>query len=224
MTKSKKAYGSDGERLAMKTNNEWLRERLLSQVVQPDRKPSLPELRKSEWMEDIWKRLPIVQHCEKPACGSLKRRLGELQRLLHNRLIFGGMRYGLMSIKTSQVFDYVGSTLVRIRNYDCDGNLEFIVDSINLLMLEAKYGSHDNVANRDRKQRNALLYPMSRLGRVQQALLEIVNGDMSKEVRARSQAFINAASFLCWEWLQPEHKFSHFKAVDDGEHVKEYRA
>lgn len=56
------------------------------------------------------------------------------ESLMKNRLIIGGLRYGL--IKDSNNFDNIGSIEKRIKAYKKDKNLEHLVDIANLCMVE----------------------------------------------------------------------------------------
>lgn len=96
-----------------------LRRRLLERAgIEPTRvsKPSLAELRKSEW-------------------------LPEFEQLMRNRLVMGAIRYGLMA-RTRGGYDNIESIRRRLVLYEQTGNLEHLVDCANLLMLEFKFSTH----------------------------------------------------------------------------------
>ena len=62
------------------------------------------------------------------------------ERLARNRLIMGAFRYGRMEGQSD--FDNVGSAIARLEEYRRTGNLEHLVDSGNLCMVEFERGRH----------------------------------------------------------------------------------
>lgn len=66
----------------------------------------------------------------------------EFERLMRNRLIMGGLRYGLISGNKGKPYDRVGSCVKRLRAYQETGNLEHLVDVANLCLCEYLHGTH----------------------------------------------------------------------------------
>ena len=79
--------------------------------------PSLSELRKSEWSP-------------------------KFETLMRNRLIMGAIRYGLLHDKEKKRYDRIQSIQKRLDLYKVDGNLEHLVDSANLCLMEFEEGNH----------------------------------------------------------------------------------
>ena len=74
-------------------------------------RPSLEELRKSEWSQDF-------------------------EDLRRNRMVMGAFRYGLMKDQDFNKFDFPVEIDRRMEKYREDGNLEHLVDAGNIIMLE----------------------------------------------------------------------------------------
>jgi hypothetical protein len=66
----------------------------------------------------------------------------EVDRLCLNRLIMGSFRYGRAGEPGKVQFDRVADTCRRLRDYERSGDLENLVDAINLLRLEYLEGVH----------------------------------------------------------------------------------
>lgn len=77
-------------------------------VITPDPKPTLDELKLSEWNP-------------------------EFEQLMRNRLIMGAMRYGLLKEKVS--YDSITSMRQRLDLLEQDGNGEHLVDIANIALV-----------------------------------------------------------------------------------------
>jgi hypothetical protein len=75
------------------------------------RKPSLDELKKSEWSQ-------------------------EYETLRLNRMVLGSFRYGNIQKQDFNKFDMISETIRRLNLYNESGNLEHILDAGNCLMIE----------------------------------------------------------------------------------------
>lgn len=64
------------------------------------------------------------------------------ERLMRNRLMMGGLRYGLLSSQRGSNYDSTGSAISRIKLYQKTGNTEHLVDVANLMLVEFKIGKH----------------------------------------------------------------------------------
>ncbi len=62
--------------------------------------------------------------------------------LMRNRLIFGGMRYGIFGKKNKPKYNNVESITKRLKKYELTGNTEHLVDIANLCMVEFVEGVH----------------------------------------------------------------------------------
>ena len=102
-----------------KTVTEHLWDSLRSKFEPPKPKPSLEELKRTQW------------------CG-------EFETLMRNRLIMGAMRYETFDDKrrTGCSYDYIASITSRLKKYQETGNTEHLVDAANCLMLEFEFGNH----------------------------------------------------------------------------------
>lgn len=98
----------------MKSIHKLLRERIHAQAGLPLH--TLDELRQSQWS-------PLFE------------------TLMRNRLVLGGLRYGLLKEEGPR-FDNVGSAIARLKRYQTDGNIEHLVDAANLCLVEFERGSH----------------------------------------------------------------------------------
>jgi len=63
---------------------------------------------------------------------------------MRNRLLMGGMRYGLMGEKGKPQYDSIASARKRLDLYEETGNTEYLVDAANLCMVEFVEGKHPN--------------------------------------------------------------------------------
>ena len=68
----------------------------------------------------------------------------EFERLMRNRLVMGAFRYGLLNDPRKPQFDRMNSLRKRVEGYEKTGNLEFLVDAANMLLLEFEEGNHPN--------------------------------------------------------------------------------
>lgn len=68
------------------------------------------------------------------------------EKLMRNRLIMGALRYGLnfMHIPSKANYDRIADVRGRLDKYEVTGNMEYLVDGANLLMLEFEEGNHLN--------------------------------------------------------------------------------
>lgn len=64
------------------------------------------------------------------------------ERLMRNRLIMGGLRYGVFGAPGKPAYDNVGSMKRRLALYEETGNLEHLVDLANIAMCEFIEGKH----------------------------------------------------------------------------------
>lgn len=99
----------------MKTVFDHIRDHILSDNLLPD----IESLEKSEW--------------------SL-----EFERLMRNRLIQGAFRYGLIGASAKPEFDRIECLIRRAKQYRETGNIECLVDTANLALLEFVEGKHPN--------------------------------------------------------------------------------
>jgi hypothetical protein len=84
----------------------------------PPRKPSLDELKQSEWVP-------------------------QFEQYMRNRLIMGAIRYQPFAEKRQgHNYDLIGSIRARLDKYEQSGNQEHLVDCANLLMIEFDCPSH----------------------------------------------------------------------------------
>jgi len=104
------------------TNNEYMRRRLLCDVVDEVTSPNM--LRASE-------------------------RDREFERLCANRKVIGAMRYGLFGAADKPVYDRVAYMLDRLQAYKHDRNAEHLVDVANTAELEFVEGNHRGVLAAD---------------------------------------------------------------------------
>lgn len=65
----------------------------------------------------------------------------EFERLMRNRLICGGLRYGLMR-RQGNTYDNIGSIVRRAALYRQTGNQELLVDIANIALVEFTTPSH----------------------------------------------------------------------------------
>ena len=92
-----------------------------------------------DFLDDLWdikkkevKKIPysfnelktIVRNCYK-----------EIDELTDNRIIMGTFRYGLITDQNFDNYDMLAETFNRVDRYKKDGNLEHIVDAVNMLKL-----------------------------------------------------------------------------------------
>lgn len=100
--------------------NDHIRDRLLSGVMSSpvgDKSESHGDLCQTEWSP-------------------------EFEQLMRNRLLIGRFRYGRMDRVEQRNYDRIGSAIARLQRYQETGNLEFLVDSANLCLMEFEHGEH----------------------------------------------------------------------------------
>lgn len=68
----------------------------------------------------------------------------EFESLMRNRLIMGALRYGTIGAQGKGAYDFCGSAIHRIKEYQRTGNIEHLVDAANLMLKEFTNGSHPN--------------------------------------------------------------------------------
>lgn len=66
----------------------------------------------------------------------------EFESHMRNRLIMGGIRYGLLRAEGKPQYDRINSIINRLNKYRTDGNLEHLVDSANLCLCEFEECHH----------------------------------------------------------------------------------
>lgn len=98
----------------MRTVTQHIRARVESILYEM---PPLSEMRKTEWSR-------------------------RFENLMRNRLLMGGIRYGILKTKGEQGYDMIGSMKRRIEMYQETGNTEFLVDVANLALLEFEHPKH----------------------------------------------------------------------------------
>ena len=64
------------------------------------------------------------------------------EKLMRNRLIMGGIRYGLFGEKGKPTYDAINSIRKRLDMYEKTGNDEILVDVANIAMVEFIEGKH----------------------------------------------------------------------------------
>jgi hypothetical protein len=96
----------------------------------PQRAPPLESLQETEWSP-------------------------EFERLMRNRLIMGGMRYGLLGAAGKPKYDRVASMKKRLDLYLQDRNAEHLVDVANIALCEFVEGDHDGVTALDEHKHHA---------------------------------------------------------------------
>lgn len=79
--------------------------------------PSLDDLKKSEWSE-------------------------EFEDMMHNRMIMGAFRYGLISDNVDSNYNWVDNAILRLEEYKETGNTENLIDIANYMMVEFMVGKH----------------------------------------------------------------------------------
>jgi len=67
----------------------------------------------------------------------------EFEGLMRNRMIIGGMRYGLLGQQKAK-YNQIASIKRRLAKYEETGNTEHLVDIANLCMVEYVDGVHPN--------------------------------------------------------------------------------
>jgi len=66
----------------------------------------------------------------------------EFERLMRNRLLVGGYRYGMFGEPGKPMYDSVAAARKHLDEYIRTGNLEHLVDAANLCLVEFIEGQH----------------------------------------------------------------------------------
>ena len=106
----------------MAIEHDIMRQRLLERaglIDKPEPKYTLRQLEKHQWSD-------------------------KFELYMRNRLLMGGLRYGLMGEKGKPQYDSIASIRKRIELYEQTGNTEYLVDVANLCMVEFIEGKHPN--------------------------------------------------------------------------------
>ena len=109
----------------------------------PRRKPSLGEIKRSQWDDDFIRMVcnrRVFADWQDAFCEVLARRKFwnrfKFFDFMYNRMLMGAYRYGLITDPDQPQFDNVGSIIERVQRYQKGGNLEHMVDVSNLAMVE----------------------------------------------------------------------------------------
>ena len=106
-----------GEAEVSKTVTQHIRDHLMRKL--DPKRVTLSELFNSEWSD-------------------------EFERYMRNRLVFGAFRYGRLGDSNKLQWDRIGAARERLAEYEKTGNLEFLVDIANFMLLEFVEGKHPN--------------------------------------------------------------------------------
>lgn len=68
----------------------------------------------------------------------------EFEKLMRNRLIMGGLRYGRLNAPGKPKFELIDSMYKRIAKYQETGNKEYLVDVANICLVEFVEEHHPN--------------------------------------------------------------------------------
>jgi hypothetical protein len=101
------------------TNNDLMRSQIYKDlgVVPSATNASIEELARTEWSPGF-------------------------ERLLRNRLIMGGFRYGLLNDPDKPQYDRISRARSDIHDYEVTGNKECLVDTAAMMLLEFEEGVH----------------------------------------------------------------------------------
>lgn len=103
-----------------------------------------------EFLKESWHRLAnIPYHPPKKINLSLDQIYKSqwnswFESMMRNRLAMGAFRYGLFGSKDKGNYDNIGSAIRRLKKYEETGNVEYLIDSANLCMVEYVEGRHPN--------------------------------------------------------------------------------
>ena len=64
------------------------------------------------------------------------------EQLMRNRLLIGGFRYPPLDEQEQGAYDRIGSIRKRLKKYKKSGNMEYLVDSANMCMVEFMKCAH----------------------------------------------------------------------------------
>ncbi len=99
-------------------SNLWRWKCGLPELKKPVDFPTLIEIEKSQWSE-------------------------RFEWLRKNRMILGFFRYGKI-LNNTKKYDNIGSTIIRLQEYQKTGNSENLIDAANLCMVEFMQKNHPN--------------------------------------------------------------------------------
>lgn len=188
--------------------HDILRARLLARAGCPDVPPPkmLPdhvELYRTQWSPEFeaMLRAAVVPAPLEPT----------FLELMHNRLIMGALRYGLLGRANKPAYDNVGSILRRLKAYARDGNSEHMVDTANIALVEYVEGKHP--------QRNQLPADLHYAAEASGYL------DINDQIRSQLSRYVangnvlhlvQVAALAHGEFLYSAHPKAHF-ATGDGD-------
>jgi hypothetical protein len=108
-----------------------------------------------QFIDNLWRRscgleeLPTIADKPKkmPSLESLKRTewVPEFEKFMRNRMIMGAMRYGLLSRTDFKGYNLPFEIIKRVKIYQENANLEYLVDIANLAMIEFYNGKADGL-------------------------------------------------------------------------------
>lgn len=98
-----------------------------------------------EFLNDLWEDLacrcfPVPVRLPGPVSLRQSEWVPEFIELMHNRLVQGAFRYGLMATQDFSKYDLPQAIRDRIALYDQDHNLEHLVDAGNICMITFLHG------------------------------------------------------------------------------------
>ncbi len=127
------------------------------------------------------------------------------------RMIIAFDHYGFLTKGYPEPQDALGSSLKRIAEYQMTGNLEFLIDAVNFIMIEfmlPKYSDTNLFFNKG----------ISSLVLSGRPWLERAEESLSRYKGSRFNDFlIHAALYVLFEFLRPAHPQAHFKGTDHSE-------
>lgn len=97
-------------------------------------------------MEALRDRLGIDAPPKTKIVGDLSRTewCPEFERHMRDRLVMGAMRYGRMGAPGKPQYDRVPDMIRRLKAYAAAGNLEHLIDTACIAMMEYVEGDHPN--------------------------------------------------------------------------------
>ena len=66
----------------------------------------------------------------------------QFERFMRNRMMMGGLRYGIMARKSNKNYNYLADVERRLKLYRVTGNTEHLVDIANLCLLAFEFDKH----------------------------------------------------------------------------------
>lgn len=100
-------------------DNLWKWKIGMKEIESPKRIPDFEIMKKTQWSIDF-------------------------EELMRNRLIMGGIRYGLLNSPGKSKYDRMNSIIERAKLYKETGNIEILADIANLALCEFVEGDHPN--------------------------------------------------------------------------------